>query len=283
MTPRYTFPTSSARRRILYLRHLLVLAGSLLAATAGAQGDSVAISHDDPRIGLRGGYQDAAEVARNLELVGHGARPQNFGNAQNLGDFAFLNGDLAFKGNLAFQGGFNGFQVWDISNPKSPTLRTSFVCPGGQGDPSIYKNLLFFSVEETRGRLDCGTQGVTDTVSAERFRGVRIFDISDLDHPKQVAAVQTCRGSHTHTPVVAGAGRLLRCGSENGSGHRALQHRCDPGAARVTRESAHRESATDFLGSENGRRLWLVAGRRSWTRHAADLIDRQMSRRHGVS
>ena len=202
MTPRSTVPPSSTRSSILQLRHLIVLAASLLAVTAAAQGDSVAISHDDPRIGLRAGYQDAAEVARNLELVGHGARPQNFGNAQNLGDFAFLNGDLAFKGDLAFQGGFNGFQVWDISNPKSPTLRTSFVCPGGQGDPSIYKNLLFFSVEETRGRLDCGAQGVTDTVSAERFRGVRIFDISDLDHPKQVAAVQTCRGSHTHTLVI---------------------------------------------------------------------------------
>jgi len=202
MTPRSTVPPSPFHNGIRRVRHLLILAGSLIAATAGAQGDSVAISHDDPRIGLRAGYNDAAEVARNMELVGHAARPQNFGNAQNLGDFAFLNGDLAFKGNLAFQGGFNGFQVWDISNPKSPTLRTSFVCPGGQGDPSIYKNLLFFSVEETRGRVDCGTQGVTDTVSAERFRGVRIFDISDLDHPKQVAAVQTCRGSHTHTLVI---------------------------------------------------------------------------------
>jgi hypothetical protein len=36
----------------------------------------------------------------------------------------------------------------------------------------------------------------------DRFRGVRIFDISDIKNPKQVAAVQTCRGSHTHTLVV---------------------------------------------------------------------------------
>jgi hypothetical protein len=198
MTPRSTL----SRRGVRRVQHLLILAGSLVAATAGAQGDSVAINHDDPRIGLHGGYTDAAQAARNLVLVGHGARPANFGNAQNLGDFAFLNGDLAFSGNYAFQGGFNGFQVWDISNPKSPTLRTSFVCPGGQGDPSIYRDLLFFSVEETRGRVDCGGQGVPDTVSAERFRGVRIFDISDIDHPKQVAAVQTCRGSHTHTLVI---------------------------------------------------------------------------------
>jgi hypothetical protein len=178
----------------------LLTAAAVAISTAAAQ-DGTAISTNDPRVGLRAGWENAAEASRNLALVGHVDRPQNFVNVQNPGDFGFINADLAFSGNYAFQGGFNGYQIWDISNPSSPKLRTSLVCPGGQGDLSVYKNLLFMSVEETRGRIDCGAQGVTDTVSAERFRGVRIFDISDIDHPRQVAHVQTCRGSHTHTLV----------------------------------------------------------------------------------
>ncbi len=195
-------PTRSKMRRISpSLRHsLFVMASLVIASTAGAQGD-VAITSNDPRIGLRPGLTDAGQAARNLVLVSHSPRPQNFGNPQNPADFAFLNADLAFMGNYAYQGGFNGFQIWDISNPSAPRLRTSMVCPGGQGDLSVYKNLMFMSVEETRGRVDCGGQGVTDTVSTERFRGVRIFDMTDIDHPKQVADVQTCRGSHTHTLV----------------------------------------------------------------------------------
>ncbi len=101
-------------------------------------------------------------------------------------------------------GNFHGFNAYDIESAKSPRLLASIVCPGGQGDVSIYGNLLFMSVEQTRGRIDCGTQGVAETVSKERFRGVRIFDISDISKPKQVAAVQTCRGSHTHTLVPEG-------------------------------------------------------------------------------
>ena len=178
----------------------ILAAASLLPGTASAQGDS-AITSNDPRIGLRPGLNNAGEAARNLELIGHADRPQNFGNAQNPADFGYLNADLAFMGNYVYQGGFNGFQIWDVSNPGSPRLRTSMICPGGQGDLSVYRNLMFMSVEETRGRLDCGPQGVTDTVSAERFRGIRIFDMTDIDHPKQVADVQTCRGSHTHTLV----------------------------------------------------------------------------------
>jgi hypothetical protein len=161
-----------------------------------------AMGQTDPRVGLRAGWWDAQQAARGMELLGSGKKAEGFYNPSDPGDFGFLNGDLAFKGNVIVQGGFHGFQVWDISDPHSPRLRSTFVCPGGQGDPTLYGNLLFFSVEETRGRVDCGGTGVQDPVSKERFRGVRIFDVTDVDHPKQVAAVQTCRGSHTHTLVV---------------------------------------------------------------------------------
>ncbi len=113
----------------------------------------------------------------------------------------FTNSDLAFFGTHVVVGNYHGFNIYDVENVRKPRLMTSIVCPGGQGDVSVWGNLLFMSVEQTRGRLDCGLQGVTETVSKDRFRGVRIFDISDLRKPRQVAAVQTCRGSHTHTLV----------------------------------------------------------------------------------
>jgi len=178
------------RARALVLAAAVVLAPAL----AGAQGTQA-----DPRVGLRAGWKDAGQAARNMELVGHQDRPQGWFNEANLGDFGFVNADLAFRGSLVFQGGFNGFQVWDVSDPRAPKLRATHACPGGQGDVSIHGNLLFMSVEEVRGRVDCAGGGVHDSVSAERFRGVRIFDVSNLDQPRQVAAVQTCRGSHTHT------------------------------------------------------------------------------------
>ncbi|MBO0862140.1 MAG: hypothetical protein J2P21_27330, partial [Chloracidobacterium sp.] len=130
---------------------------------------------------------------------------------------AFANSDLAFQANHLFQGNFYGVNIYDISNPAQAKLVTSMVCPGGQGDVSVYKNLMFMSVEMPNGRLDCGVQGFppepTPPAGAEkkptlpvpqkdRFRGVRIFDISDIRSPKQIAAVQTCRGSHTHTLVI---------------------------------------------------------------------------------
>jgi hypothetical protein len=137
-----------------------------------------------------------------------------------IAQLAFSNSDFAFEGNYLFQGNFYGVNIFDITDPAKTSLVTSLVCPGGQGDVSVYGHLLFMSVEMPNGRLDCGAQGFPPDPPApppvegqpparhipsaqkDRFRGVRIFDISDIRNPKQVAAVQSCRGSHTHTLVV---------------------------------------------------------------------------------
>ena len=164
---------------------------------------------------------DDPKVQKMIDQLGIGAGMKMPKELQLvIAQLAFANSDLAFQGNHLFQGNFYGVSIYDISNPAQAALVTSMVCPGGQGDVSVYKNLLFMSVEMPNGRLDCGAQGFpTESAPApsadakkmgrripvaqkDRFRGVRIFDISDIKNPKQVAAVQTCRGSHTHTLVV---------------------------------------------------------------------------------
>ncbi|MBU6366530.1 MAG: hypothetical protein KJT01_10010, partial [Gemmatimonadetes bacterium] len=174
-------------------RLLPLVALTLAAAPLAAQ--------PDPRVGLKGGVADAASAIRHLTLVSNTPRAEGWYDPKNLGSFDFANSDLAFQGALVFQGGWHGWRAYDISDPRAPKLRTAVVCQGGQGDVSVHGTLLFMSVEDLAGRTDCGTQGVADSVSAARFRGVRIFDVSNLDAPKQVAMVQTCRGSHTHTLV----------------------------------------------------------------------------------
>jgi hypothetical protein len=161
---------------------------------------------DDPKVQTtlgQLGIGNSAKMPKPLQLV--------------IAQLAFANSDLAFQGNHLFQGNFYGVDIFDISNPAKVALLTTLVCPGGQGDVSVYKNLMFMSVEMPNGRLDCGTQGFppepppaageekkprVPAAQKDRFRGVRVFDISDIMNPKQVAAVQTCRGSHTHTLVV---------------------------------------------------------------------------------
>ena len=155
---------------------------------------STAAPSPDPRVGLRAGKFDAAEATWNMRVLSRTQPSEKFMN--------ITNSDLAFKDNYAIQGSYNGYQVWDISNPRQPVLKTAYVCPASQSDVSVYKNLLFVSGEGLSGRIDCGTQGVKDTVSKDRLRGLRIFDISDIANPRNVGNVQTCRGSHTHTLVV---------------------------------------------------------------------------------
>ena len=190
----------------------------------------------DPRVQLAAGFHDAGQAAWNMALIATRPKPDGF-HDPNLpagrptptepgsgaestepseedvpeeedtdeparsGLLNFANTDLAFSGDVLFEGNYHGFSAYRVETPVSPQLVSSVVCPGGQGDVSVVGDLLIMSVEQTRGRLDCGLQGVAEPVSNERFRGIRIFDVSDIRLPRQVAAVQTCRGSHTHTVV----------------------------------------------------------------------------------
>jgi len=193
----------------------------------------------DARAGLSPGFEDAGQAIMNLELVATLPKPPGFFDPQNpsglppaLPDedsdesaevdddgqsiddtewgersplLSFANTDMAFSGDKMVAGSYHGFNVYQLQEDGVPKLFSSVVCPGGQGDVSIVGDLLIMSVEQTRGRIDCGLQGVTGDISDERFRGIRIFDISDIARPVQVGQVQTCRGSHTHS-VVSGPG-----------------------------------------------------------------------------
>src|SRR5215475_6229756 len=147
----------------------------------------------DPRVGLKAGRWDAGQAAWNMRMVS--TTPPSDSSA------GATHSDLAFTGKYAIQGNYNGFEIWDISNPAKPVLANAFECPASQNDVSVYKNLLVMSSEATNSRVDCKFGGVPQPTSEDRVRGVRIFDISDIAHPKLVTSVQTCRGSHTHTVV----------------------------------------------------------------------------------
>jgi len=195
---------SHALRRVVPMplrRRALPLAAIAVVLSACASGSAGPVSMadlarqtaptPDPRVGLAPGLFDAAEATWNMELVSATPPPREFIGATNS--------DLAFKDDYAIQGNYNGIIVWDISNPVSPTVVTTYVCPASQSDVSVYGDLLFVSGEGLGGRVDCGTQGVEQSVSPDRLRGIRIFDISDIRNPRYIHNVQTCRGSHTHT------------------------------------------------------------------------------------
>ena len=191
----------------------------------------------DARAGLSPGFEDAGQAIMNLKLVATLPKPPGFFDPQNPAELppvkpadseesaedddgqsnedtewgerspllSFSNTDMAFSGDKMVAGSYHGFNVYELQEDGLPKLFSSVVCPGGQGDVSIVGDLLIMSVEQTRGRVDCGLQGISKDISPERFRGLRIFDISDLSRPVQVGQVQTCRGSHTHS-VVSGPG-----------------------------------------------------------------------------
>ena len=200
--------------RSILLSSVAALGVLLTAANASAQAPAV---QADARMTLSAGLRDAGESLSNLTLEHAVAPPPGFFDpesfwtpgpptppgtpARKFSPLALANSDMALSHGRLFVGNFNGFNAYDITKGGAPELVLSVVCPGGQGDVSVHGNLLFMSVEQNRGRLDCGVKDAEGEVNAERFRGVRIFDISDLNAPRQIAAIQTCRGSHTHTQV----------------------------------------------------------------------------------
>ncbi|HEU4821016.1 MAG TPA: DUF305 domain-containing protein [Qipengyuania sp.] len=195
----------------------------------------------DPRATLAAGFRDAGQAISNLRLVVSQPKPAGFFDPANPAQLqplvpakegekpkpkkdgeppkpefgergsllSFANTDMAFADDMMVAGSYHGFNAYRLGPDGVPQLVSSTVCPGGQGDVSIVGKLLIMSVEDRRGRKDCGLQGVNDTVSDERFRGVRIFDISDWRAPRQVGQVQTCRGSHTHSIVSADDRRIV--------------------------------------------------------------------------
>ena len=204
---RHSAPEPRARRFLV--PPLVLLLAVVLAACSGAgpAGEGVTPSgvelgplHEtarnlapspDPREGLEAGLFDAGEASWNLERISTSPPPDDFVGS--------MNSDLAFTGPYAIQGNYRGFVIWDLTDPRNPELVTEYLCPASQSDVSVYRNLLFVSGEGLEGRLDCGTQGVDEVASPDRLRGIRIFDISDIEAPDYVGNVQTCRGSHTHT------------------------------------------------------------------------------------
>ena len=189
--------------RILVDRFWLILFSAGLAVALAACAQNPVLTADGPvrfeasslyadsRVGLKAGLFDAEEAIWNLRMLSATPSPEKF--------IGVTNSDLAFTGDYAIQGNYNGIQVWDISNPRTPELVIDYLCPASQSDVSVYENLLFVSGEGLGGRLDCGTEGVEQAVSPDRLRGIRIFDITDIKNPDYVANVQTCRGSHTHS------------------------------------------------------------------------------------
>ncbi len=150
---------------------------------------------------------ESEEMVNDTEDLTGGDIKTEYGERWPL--LSFWNTDMAFSKDILVAGNYHGFNIYKLDDAGLPNLISSVVCPGGQGDVSIVDNLLIMSVEQTRGRLDCGLQGVSEDISEERFRGIRIFDISDLTRPVQVGAVQTCRGSHTHSVVSANDKRIV--------------------------------------------------------------------------
>ncbi len=203
--------------RVLF-QAVAVVSIAACASSGGANNSTVAPT-PDPRVGLKPGLKNAGHASWNLRLINNTPPSEKFVGSTNS--------DLAFYKNFVIQGNYNGYEVWDISSPSHPTLKAAYFCPASQSDVSVFRNLLFVSGEGTSGRLDCTAAGVHDSVSHDRLRGIRIFDITDIGSRtirptctstsparRRCARPRSCRGACGSRPIRI---RTARCSGSKSS------------------------------------------------------------------
>ncbi len=165
----------------------------------------------DPRVGLKAGYLGRGSGAWNMKLhLDDAAGPKVLGATHS---------DLAFTGKYAIQGNYNGFEIYDISNPAKPVLVNHVPLPGvaerrvGLQEPAVH---VVGSRQQPRGlrlRRQCPMP-----VSKERVRGIRIFDITDVEESE-------ARDERADLPRIAHAHRRHAAGRQGQRLHLRLRAR----------------------------------------------------------
>ncbi|MEV7289016.1 hypothetical protein AB0O01_31475 [Streptomyces sp. NPDC093252] len=199
------FKSSRTRHRRL---GVVVAAAGLLATLLTAQQAAATPDPGDTPAGEKSVSTSDQAEARAAIAAGEIPAQDEVVHSSNIEHLANIpkdalpgtNSDLAFQGKYAFAGNYDGFRIFDISNPKAPKTVSQVLCPGSQNDISVSGDLLFLSTDSSRSDNSCNstTQPATEKSSWE---GMKVFDISDKRNPKYVAAVETACGSHTHTLV----------------------------------------------------------------------------------
>lgn len=177
---------------------LAVIAATALAVS-GLGATTATANGPDDRVGVSGTDLKTDEIGRSAN-VDHLANLAPSGAlAEGLGT------DLAFQDDKAFVGNYDGFSIIDVKNPEKPETIVQVSCPGSQNDISVSGDLLYLSTDSSRSDDSCESTSQPAT-EKDSWEGIKVFDISDVENPKYVKAVETACGSHTHT-LVPGQGK----------------------------------------------------------------------------
>jgi hypothetical protein len=162
----------------------------------GAEAQTLRAAPSDPEI------PGVGEIVstRNIRQLANVPKQRGFEGENSLGT------DIAFSGDFAFVGNYDGFTVYNIRNPRRPSIVSQVSCPGAQNDVTVSGNLLFLSTDARRSDDTCNSTAATSTT--DYWEGIKVFDVTDPRNPRYVKAVETDCGSHTHTLVPDKAGQV---------------------------------------------------------------------------